>query len=144
MSRFAPGGPPHSKRGRTVLCTMSGTDGEAQGKPAAKLTEALAACIKYHVRGSTPKALGHTRLVMERAKACSKSFFTSVLNFPKMSNVLIYQIWYGNFNYSVKSGTQNISKRTCLDLLPEGHLIQKDCSARQQSTEVCASTSSAG
>ena len=71
---------------------MSGTDGEAQGKPAAKLTEALAARIKYHVRGSTPKALGHPLLVMERAKACSRSFFTSVLNFPKMSNLLIYQI----------------------------------------------------
>ena len=92
MSRFAPGGPPHSKNWRRVLCIMSGTDGEAQGKPAAKRTEALAVRIKYHVRESTPKALGHPLLVMKRAKACSKSFFTSVLNFPKMSNLLIYQI----------------------------------------------------
>ena len=71
---------------------MSGTDGEAQGKPAAKLTEALAASRKYYVRGSTLKALGHPLLVMEHAKTCSKSFFTSVLNFPKMSNLLIYHI----------------------------------------------------
>ena len=71
---------------------MSGTDEEAQGKPAAKLTEALAACIKYHVRGSTLKALGHPLLFMERAEACPKSFFTSVFNFHKMSNLLIYKI----------------------------------------------------
>ena len=126
MSRFAPGGPPHSKRWRGVLCTTSGTHGKAQGKPTAKLTEALATRRKYHLRGSTSKALGHPFSVMERAKTHSKSFFTSVLNFHKMSNLLIYQIWYRNCNYSDWFETRNTSKWRLLDFLPEGHPTQKD------------------
>ena len=81
-----------NKRNTKVLCTMSGTDGEAQGKPTAKLTKAAPTHSKYDLSGSTLKALGHPLSGREHAKTRSKSFFTSVLNFHKMSNLLIYRI----------------------------------------------------
>ena len=63
---------------------MSGTDGEAQGKPTAKLTKAAPTRRKYDLSESTLKALGHPPSVMEHAKTRSKSFFTGVLNSSKM------------------------------------------------------------